>query len=130
MTSLCATSPGQQAVLFCIIWTASLISAWLTHVEFRVADIGESAGRAGDHTARHLPGDSRLLLLSGTMVAKGVMAFSLTLITLSAAAGFGCWLSYLRRDAGLVICVSSEADCPSARPPSPARLQPCLIVTG
>ncbi|OIV47086.1 hypothetical protein BK025_06985 [Sodalis sp. TME1] len=45
--------------------------------------------------ASFLPGDS-LLLLSGAMVAKGVMAFFPTLIILSAAAGFGCWFSYLQ----------------------------------
>lgn len=45
--------------------------------------------------ASFLPGDS-LLLLSGAMVAKGVMAFFPTLIILSAAAGLGCWFSYLQ----------------------------------
>lgn len=45
--------------------------------------------------ASFLPGDS-LLLLSGAMVAKGVIAFFPTIIIFSAAAGFGCWLSYLQ----------------------------------
>lgn len=45
--------------------------------------------------ASFLPGDS-LLLLSGALIAKGVMAFVPTLIILTAAAGLGCWLSYLQ----------------------------------
>lgn len=44
--------------------------------------------------ASFLPGDS-LLLLSGTLIAKGVMGFVSTLFVLSLAAGLGCWLSYL-----------------------------------
>lgn len=42
-----------------------------------------------------LPGDS-LLLLSGALIAKGVMGFVSTLLILSSAAGLGCWLSYLQ----------------------------------
>ncbi|NDL63641.1 DedA family protein [Acerihabitans arboris] len=45
--------------------------------------------------ASFLPGDS-LLLLSGAMVAKGVMAFIPTLIILTVAASLGCWFSYLQ----------------------------------
>lgn len=45
--------------------------------------------------ASFLPGDS-LLLLSGALIAKGVMAFVPTLIILTAAASLGCWLSYLQ----------------------------------
>ncbi|WP_159564403.1 DedA family protein [Budvicia diplopodorum] len=42
-----------------------------------------------------LPGDS-LLLLSGALVAQGSLHFALTLIVLTAAAGLGCWFSYLQ----------------------------------
>lgn len=42
-----------------------------------------------------LPGDS-LLLLSGAMVAKGVIAFLPTLVILILAAGLGYWCSYLQ----------------------------------
>ncbi|CAI2458663.1 Inner membrane protein YghB [Serratia proteamaculans] len=45
--------------------------------------------------ASFLPGDS-LLLLSGALIAKGVMAFMPTLIILTVAASLGCWLSYLQ----------------------------------
>lgn len=45
--------------------------------------------------ASFLPGDS-LLLLSGALIAKGVMAFIPTLIILTLAASLGCWLSYLQ----------------------------------
>lgn len=45
--------------------------------------------------ASFLPGDS-LLLLSGALIAKGVMAFVPTLIILTLAASLGCWLSYLQ----------------------------------
>ncbi|TCV98886.1 DedA family protein [Biostraticola tofi] len=45
--------------------------------------------------ASFLPGDS-LLLLSGAMVAKGVMSFFPTIIILTLAASFGCWFSYLQ----------------------------------
>ena len=45
--------------------------------------------------ASFLPGDS-LLLLSGALIAKGVMAFVPTLIILTIAASLGCWLSYLQ----------------------------------
>ncbi len=44
--------------------------------------------------ASFLPGDS-LLLLSGALIAKGVMAFVPTLIILTVAASLGCWLSYV-----------------------------------
>ncbi|WP_226019943.1 DedA family protein [Serratia symbiotica] len=46
-------------------------------------------------SAAFLPGDS-LLLLSGALIAKGVMGFASTLFILSVAAGLGCWLSYLQ----------------------------------
>ncbi|MEA9390487.1 DedA family protein [Acerihabitans sp. TG2] len=45
--------------------------------------------------AAFLPGDS-LLLLSGAMIAKGVMAFFPTLVILTVAASLGCWFSYLQ----------------------------------
>ncbi|MGV3344899.1 DedA family protein [Enterobacteriaceae bacterium LUAb1] len=45
--------------------------------------------------AAFLPGDS-LLLLSGVMVAKGVMAFIPALILLTIAASLGCWIGYLQ----------------------------------
>ncbi len=45
--------------------------------------------------ASFLPGDS-LLLLSGALIAKGVMAFVPTLIILTLAASLGCWLSYVQ----------------------------------
>jgi membrane protein DedA with SNARE-associated domain len=45
--------------------------------------------------ASFLPGDS-LLLLSGALIAKGVMAFVPTLIILTVAASLGCWLSYVQ----------------------------------
>lgn len=45
--------------------------------------------------ASFLPGDS-LLLLTGAMIAKGVMSFFPTMILLTIAASLGCWLSYLQ----------------------------------
>ncbi|MBG6249233.1 MULTISPECIES: DedA family protein [Symbiopectobacterium] len=42
-----------------------------------------------------LPGDS-LLLLTGAMIAKGVMSFVPTMFLLTIAACLGCWLSYLQ----------------------------------
>jgi len=45
--------------------------------------------------ASFLPGDS-LLLLSGAMIAKGVMEFIPTLLILTVAASLGCWFSYLQ----------------------------------
>ncbi|MEH0833369.1 DedA family protein [Pectobacterium cacticida] len=45
--------------------------------------------------ASFLPGDS-LLLLTGAMIAKGVMSFFPTMILLTVAASLGCWLSYLQ----------------------------------
>lgn len=45
--------------------------------------------------ASFLPGDS-LLLLTGALVARGVMSFIPTLLILVIAASFGCWLSYLQ----------------------------------
>jgi len=45
--------------------------------------------------AAFLPGDS-LLLLTGALVAKGVMGLLPTFIILVAAASLGCWLSYLQ----------------------------------
>ncbi|QZN96203.1 DedA family protein [Symbiopectobacterium purcellii] len=45
--------------------------------------------------ASFLPGDS-LLLLTGAMIAKGVMSFVPTMCLLTVAASLGCWLSYLQ----------------------------------
>lgn len=45
--------------------------------------------------AAFLPGDS-LLLLSGALIAKGVISLTVTLFILSIAAALGCWLSYLQ----------------------------------
>lgn len=45
--------------------------------------------------ASFLPGDS-LLLLTGAMIAKGVMSFFPTMLLLTIAASLGCWLSYLQ----------------------------------
>ncbi|EHD23397.1 MULTISPECIES: DedA family protein [Brenneria] len=45
--------------------------------------------------ASFLPGDS-LLLLTGAMIAKGVMSFIPTLLLLTVAASLGCWFSYLQ----------------------------------
>ncbi|WP_114192305.1 DedA family protein [Edaphovirga cremea] len=45
--------------------------------------------------ASFLPGDS-LLLLTGALIAKGVMSFIPTLIILTVAASLGCWFSYLQ----------------------------------
>ncbi|MCW2475470.1 MULTISPECIES: DedA family protein [unclassified Symbiopectobacterium] len=45
--------------------------------------------------ASFLPGDS-LLLLTGAMIAKGVMSFVPTMLLLTIAASLGCWLSYLQ----------------------------------
>ena len=45
--------------------------------------------------AAFLPGDS-LLLLTGALIAKGVMSFFPTLIILVTAASLGCWLSYIQ----------------------------------
>lgn len=45
--------------------------------------------------ASFLPGDS-LLLLTGAMIAKGVMSFVPTMLLLTTAASLGCWLSYLQ----------------------------------
>ncbi|MEH2920687.1 DedA family protein [Samsonia erythrinae] len=45
--------------------------------------------------ASFLPGDS-LLLLTGAMIAKGVMSFFPTMLLLTVAASLGCWLSYLQ----------------------------------
>ncbi|WJY10469.1 DedA family protein [Pectobacteriaceae bacterium C80] len=45
--------------------------------------------------AAFLPGDS-LLLLTGAMIAKGVMHFIPTMILLTIAASLGCWFSYLQ----------------------------------
>ncbi|WP_226093075.1 DedA family protein [Dickeya oryzae] len=45
--------------------------------------------------ASFLPGDS-LLLLTGAMVAKGVMNFLPATVLLTIAASLGCWLSYLQ----------------------------------
>ncbi|WAT01075.1 DedA family protein [Rouxiella chamberiensis] len=45
--------------------------------------------------ASFLPGDS-LLLLTGALVAKGVMNIVPTLVILVVASSLGCWLSYLQ----------------------------------
>ncbi len=45
--------------------------------------------------ASFLPGDS-LLLLTGAMIAKGVMSFIPTMLLLTIAASLGCWFSYLQ----------------------------------
>lgn len=45
--------------------------------------------------ASFLPGDS-LLLLTGALIAKGVMSFIPTMIILVTAASLGCWLSYIQ----------------------------------
>lgn len=45
--------------------------------------------------ASFLPGDS-LLLLTGAMIAKGVISFVPTMFLLTVAASLGCWLSYLQ----------------------------------
>jgi len=45
--------------------------------------------------ASFLPGDS-LLLLSGALIAKGVMHFLPTLMILTVAASLGCWFSFLQ----------------------------------
>ncbi|MCG8710413.1 DedA family protein [Brenneria sp. 4F2] len=45
--------------------------------------------------ASFLPGDS-LLLLTGAMIAKGVMSFIPTMLLLTVAASLGCWFSYLQ----------------------------------
>lgn len=75
--------------------------------------------------ASFLPGDG-LLLLSGAMVAKGVIAFFPTLIILSAAAGLGCWFSYLQ-GAGWETRVLSAAGCSICPPIIICALTPCLI---
>ena len=45
--------------------------------------------------ASFLPGDS-LLLLTGALIARGVMDFVPALVILTTAASLGCWLSYIR----------------------------------
>ncbi|CDM88396.1 DedA family protein [Xenorhabdus bovienii] len=45
--------------------------------------------------AAFLPGDT-LLVLSGALIAKGVMSFIPTVILLTIAASLGCWLGYLQ----------------------------------
>ncbi|ACZ75235.1 MULTISPECIES: DedA family protein [Dickeya] len=45
--------------------------------------------------ASFLPGDS-LLLLTGALVARGVMSFLPAAVLLTIAASLGCWLSYLQ----------------------------------
>lgn len=45
--------------------------------------------------ASFLPGDS-LLLLSGALAATGTLHFFVSLLVLTAAAGLGCWVSYLQ----------------------------------
>ena len=69
-------NPRVIWVVYCVMFTMLLLENGLLPASF-------------------LPGDS-LLLLSGAMVAKGVMAFFPTLIILTVAASLGCWLSYLQ----------------------------------
>ncbi|MCC8367390.1 MULTISPECIES: DedA family protein [Xenorhabdus] len=45
--------------------------------------------------AAFLPGDT-LLILTGALIAKGVMGFVPTVILLTIAASLGCWLGYLQ----------------------------------
>ncbi|MBC8950671.1 MULTISPECIES: DedA family protein [Xenorhabdus] len=45
--------------------------------------------------AAFLPGDT-LLVLSGALIAKGVMSFIPTVVLLTIAASLGCWLGYLQ----------------------------------
>nr|WP_318384378.1 DedA family general envelope maintenance protein YghB [uncultured Enterobacter sp.] len=45
--------------------------------------------------ASFLPGDS-LLLLTGALIARGVMDFIPALVILTTAASLGCWLSYIQ----------------------------------
>lgn len=45
--------------------------------------------------ASFLPGDS-LLLLTGALIARGVMDFVPALVILTTAASLGCWLSYIQ----------------------------------
>ena len=45
--------------------------------------------------ASFLPGDS-LLLLTGALIARGVMDFVPALVILTSAASLGCWLSYIQ----------------------------------
>ncbi|QWA11922.1 DedA family protein [Sodalis ligni] len=69
-------NPRVIWVVYCVIFTMLFLENGLLPASF-------------------LPGDS-LLLLSGAMVAKGVMSFVPTLLVLTAAAGLGCWFSYLQ----------------------------------
>ncbi|TCL04686.1 MULTISPECIES: DedA family protein [Sodalis] len=69
-------NPRVIWVVYCVIFTMLFLENGLLPASF-------------------LPGDS-LLLLSGAMVAKGVMSFVPTLLILTAAAGLGCWFSYLQ----------------------------------
>lgn len=45
--------------------------------------------------AAFLPGDT-LLILSGALIAKGVLSFIPTIIILTVAASLGCWLGFLQ----------------------------------
>ncbi|WP_213990759.1 DedA family protein [Sodalis sp. dw_96] len=69
-------NPRVIGVVYCVMFTMLFLENGLLPASF-------------------LPGDS-LLLLSGAMVAKGVMSFVPTLLVLTAAAGLGCWFSYLQ----------------------------------
>jgi len=69
-------NPRVIWVVYCVIFTMLFLENGLLPASF-------------------LPGDS-LLLLSGALVAKGVMSFVPTLLILTAAAGLGCWFSYLQ----------------------------------
>lgn len=68
--------PSVIWVVYAVLFTTLFLENWLLPASF-------------------LPGDS-LLLLSGALIAKGVMAFVPTLIILTVAASLGCWLSYLQ----------------------------------
>lgn len=49
----------------------------------------------GIFPAAFLPGDT-LLILSGALIAKGVLSFIPTVIILTIAASLGCWLGFLQ----------------------------------
>ncbi|MGL9760259.1 MAG: DedA family protein [Symbiopectobacterium sp.] len=68
--------PNVIWVIYCILFTTLFLENGLLPASF-------------------LPGDS-LLLLTGAMIAKGVMSFVPTMFLLTIAASLGCWLSYLQ----------------------------------
>lgn len=69
-------NPGVLWVVYAVLFTTLLLENGLLPASF-------------------LPGDS-LLLLTGALVAKGVMSMLPTLIILVVASSLGCWLSYLQ----------------------------------